>query len=435
MIQIVKRKISELKPADYNPRRMTETQEEHITNSLQEFGFVDPIIINVNPARKDVIIRGHQRVKVWRKLGNTTVPCVELDLTEQQERELNIRLNANTGEWDEQMLKAMFKDYELTNWGLDLSSLGEWEFDDVYQIKEVVEDNYEGTPPEEPITRMGDLYEIGEHRMICGNAGKASDYEKLLQGSQFDLIVTDPPYNIDYEGGTKDKLKIINDKMPDDVFFQFLLSCKKQMYKYTKNGGAWYVWHPDSGGHMFRRAMNEAGVKVRQCLIWVKSSFTFGRQDYHWMHEACLYGWKDGAAHFFIDDRTLSTVIEDKIDIKKLKKEELVQLLERMLSDVPTTVLKADKPLRNAEHLTMKPILLLSPMIKNSSRIREVVGDVFLGSGSTMVAAHQLKRKCYGMELDPRYCDVVVRRMLKFDKTLKIKRNGKDCTKEFLKDD
>lgn len=179
--------------------------------------------------------------------------------------------------------------------------------------------------------------------------------------------------------------------------------------------------------------MNESGVKVRQCLIWVKSSIVLGRQDYQWKHEPCLYGWKSGASHYFTNDRTNATVIEDKLDLKKLKKDELLKLLTEVMSDkTKTTVIHHDKPLRNGEHPTMKPILLLAPLIENSSKPKWIVGDPFLGSGSTMLASHQLNRKCYGMELDPQYCDVIVRRMLTFDKGLKIKRNGVDETNIWL---
>ena len=213
---------------------------------------------------------------------------------------------------------------------------------------------------------------------------------------------------------------------------QFLYDFYTALGSYTKPGGAWYVWHADSEGANFRQAMKDSGIMVKQCLIWVKNSMVLGRQDYQWKHEPCLYGWKEGAAHYFTNERTHTTVIEDKIDVKKLTKDEMKKMLTEILSDKnKTTVINCDKPFRNAEHPTMKPILLLAPLIKNSSKENQLVADGFLGSGSTMVASHQLKRKCYGMELDPKYCDVIVKRMLNLDDTLTVKRNGVDVTNEW----
>jgi site-specific DNA-methyltransferase (adenine-specific) len=213
--------------------------------------------------------------------------------------------------------------------------------------------------------------------------------------------------------------------MGNDDFYQFLYDFYTALGAYTKAGGSWYVWHADTEAINFRQAFKDSGMLLKQILIWVKNGIVMGRQDYHWKHEPCLYGWKEGAAHYFTDDRTKSTVIEDSIDPKKLTKAQLLKMVQDMMADdVKTTVLRADKPLRNDVHPTMKPILLLAPLIQNSSRIGEIVADGFLGSGSTMVAAHQLNRKCYGTELDPKYCQVIIDRMLKLDPTLEVKRNG-----------
>lgn len=392
-MEIQKKKITELKPAPYNPRKSNKKQEDNLRKSLEKFGVVEPIIFN---KRTGYIVGGHFRTRELKKLGVEEVDCVIVDLSEEDERELNIRLNANTGDWDNDLLLANFEIDELADWGLEV------DFGEGVNQLETKEDDFDEEPPEEPKTVLGDLYEIGEHRLLCGDSTIIDDYHKLMKDELFDLVVTDPPYNVNYEGRTKNKLTIMNDSMADSDFYNFLLKFYTSIYSFTKPGGAWYIWHSDSEGHNFRSAMNEAGVKVRQCLIWVKNSMVMGRQDYQWKHEPCLYGWKDGASHNWHSDRK------------------------------QTTVLEFNKPLRNSEHPTMKPIDLISYQIKNSSKERQIVGDAFLGSGSTMVASHQLNRKCYGLELDPKYCDVIVRRMLKLDPNLNIKRNGKYCKNEFI---
>ena len=392
-MEIQKKKITELKPAPYNPRKSNKKQEDNLRKSLEKFGVVEPIIFN---KRTGYIVGGHFRTRELKKLGVEEVDCVIVDLSEEDERELNIRLNANTGDWDNDLLLANFEIDELADWGLEV------DFGDGVNQLETKEDDFDEEPPEEPKTVLGDLYEIGEHRLLCGDSTIIDDYHKLMKDELFDLVVTDPPYNVNYEGRTKNKLTIMNDSMANSDFYNFLLKFYTSIYSFTKPGGAWYIWHADSEGHNFRSAMNEAGVKVRQCLIWVKNSMVMGRQDYQWKHEPCLYGWKDGASHNWHSDRK------------------------------QTTVLEFNKPLRNSEHPTMKPIDLISYQIKNSSKERQIVGDAFLGSGSTMVASHQLNRKCYGLELDPKYCDVIVRRMLKLDPNLNIKRNGKYCKNEFI---
>lgn len=273
-----------------------------------------------------------------------------------------------------------------------------------------------------------DPKDIISHRLLCGDSTDSDQVAKLMNGEKADMVMTDPPYNVAYEGGTG--LTIMNDEMDNDSFYTFLLLFYKAFADVTKDGGAWYVWHADSEGVNFRKAFQESGLLMKQCLIWVKNALVMGRQDYHWKHEPCLYGWKAGAAHYFTNDRTKTTVIEDKLDIKKLKKDELLKLLTEVMSDkTKTSVIHHDKPLRNGEHPTMKPILLLAPLIENSSKPEWIVGDPFLGSGSTMVASHQLKRKCYGMELDPKYCQVIIDRMLKLDPTIEIKRNGEKYAK------
>lgn len=239
--------------------------------------------------------------------------------------------------------------------------------------------------------------------------------KNLLQGQQADLLLTDPPYNVDYVGKTKDALKIENDKKSDSEFHKLLVDAFKAADSCMKPGAAFYIWHADSEGFNFRGACREIGWQVRQCLIWNKNTFVLGRQDYQWKHEPCIYGWKDGAAHYFISDRTKSTVFEGiEKPIEDMKKDELKELLEKFMKEFPSTVIEEKKPSRSEDHPTMKPIALLARQIKNSSRKGEIVLDIFGGSGSTLIACEQLGRRCYMAELDPAYCDVIVKRWEEF---------------------
>ena len=227
------------------------------------------------------------------------------------------------------------------------------------------------------------------------------------------MWLTDPPYNVAYEGGTKDKLKIANDNMSSSAFYHFLLDAFQNSYNIMKPGAAFYIWFASREHINFERALNDANLQVRQEIIWNKSALVLGRQDYQWKHEPCLYGWKEGASHYFVDNRTLTTVQEDgvSLDVNKMSKDELKQTLKEILkSGIPTSVIDEDKPTRNGEHPTMKPLKLIGRLIKNSSRVGEVVLDTFGGSGSTMMAAEQLGRKCFMIEYDPHYCDVIIAR-------------------------
>ena len=248
-----------------------------------------------------------------------------------------------------------------------------------------------------------------------------------MAGAVADLCITDPPYNVAYEGSNGKTIQ--NDDMPEDQFVAFLTAAFQRMHEVLKPGAPFYIWHAETEGGAFRRSCTAALGKVRQMLIWNKNSFTMGHQDYQWKHEACIYGWTDGAAHYFVDDRTQATVIEDKrIDINKLKKDEMRELLHDIFSDkVSTTILNEDKPARNDDHPTMKPLKLLARLVKNSSRQGDIVLDTFGGSGSTLITCEQLKRRCYTMELDPKYADVIVKRYIKFTgcEQIQLIRDGK----------
>lgn len=233
---------------------------------------------------------------------------------------------------------------------------------------------------DEPTTKTGDIWILGRHRLMCGDSTQKEQVLRLMNNQEADMLLTDPPYNVDYEGKTADALKIENDNMNETEFYNFLLDSFRNMYESVKYGGSVYVFHADTEGLNFRNAFKSCGFKLAQCLVWVKNTFVMGRQDYQWRHEPILYGWKEGAGHYFVDDRKQSTVLE------------------------------FDKPSRNAEHPTMKPVDLLVYLIKNSSKENNLILDLFGGSGSTLIAAEQTKRNCYTMELDPKYCDVIVKR-------------------------
>ena len=413
-------KIQEVKLNPNNPRLIKDDKFKKLVQSIKDF----PEMLNIRPivVNQDMIILGgNMRYKACKEAGLKEVPVIITDLTEEQQREFLIKDNTSGGEWDWEVLANEWDVDLLDKWGLDIPS---FENENIIEA-EPEEDDFEIPNEIQTDIVLGDLFEIGEHRLLCGSSTEMDTWEKVMNGSLADMVMTDPPYNVAYVGKTKESLTIDNDNMSNSEFYQFLYDFYTALGSYTKKGGAWYVWHADSEGANFRQAMKDAGIMVKQCLIWVKNSMVMGRQDYQWKHEPCLYGWKEGAAHYFTNERTHTTVIEDKIDIRKLTKEQMKNMLTEIMSDKnKTTIINCDKPFRNAEHPTMKPILLLAPLIKNSSKENELVADGFLGSGSTMVASHQLKRKCYGMELDPKYCQVIIDRMKKLDPTLEIKRNG-----------
>ena len=396
--------INKLIPYINNPR-INDGAVDKVASSIKNFGFKNPIIID----KDNEIIAGHTRLKAARKLNLDEVPTIRVeDLTEQQVKAFRIADNKVTeySSWEEDLLMQELKDIE----DIDMSEFG---FSDEFFEPEVFEDDFDEEEEmiEEPITEPEDIYQLGNHRLMCGDATISTDVKKLVNGQKIDLYLTDPPYNVNYTGGTEEALTIQNDNMEDIAFRNFLIKAFKVANDVLKPGGAFYIWHADSEGYNFRSAAHEVGWQIRQCLIWVKNSLVLGRQDYQWQHEPCLYGWKDGAAHYFTADRTQTTVIEDRPNLKKMTKEELKDLVvELMKSPIPTTVLREDKPSRNSDHPTMKPIRLIGRLIANSTRKGETVLDTFGGSGSTLVAAEQLGRICYMMELDPKYCDVIINR-------------------------
>lgn len=398
--------IDEIIPYENNAKLHPEEQIEQIKKSILEFGNNDPIAIDKN----NVIIEGHGRLLALKKLGYKEVEVIKLGhLTEEQRKAYTLihnKLTMNT-DFDIEILES-----ELAT--INIIDMSDFDFDLSIESEEItIEDNYDVEEKleqiEEPKSKPGDIYQLGNHRLMCGDSTSLEDVKKLMNEEQADLLLTDPPYNVNISNS--DGMTIENDNMSDDNFKQFLNAAFENASASLKKGGAFYIWHGDSETVNFRNACEDNELSVRQCLIWVKNGFNFGRQDYKWKHEPCLYGWKDGAGHYFIDEYNNPTVIEDNLNIDLLKKEELKKLVEELLSDkVPTTIIHEDKPLKNDKHPTMKPINLLSFQIKNSSKKEEIVLDLFGGSGSTLISCEQLNRKCYMMEYDPKYVDVIIDR-------------------------
>ena len=431
MEKIVYKKVSELKLNPRNPRKNDDAVDT-VAESIKEFGFKNPLIIDT----KGIVWCGNTRLKAAKKLKLEEVPCIVADdLTEEQIRKLALIDNKSSelAEWDFDLLKDELCDLDLSNFNVDwgLEQLG------LEEEKEVEEDNFEVELPEEPKAKLGDIYQLGEHRLMCGDSTKEEDVAKLMGGKLADLVVTDPPYNVNIgQGGgsimsmriqhhRQDGATIKNDNMDDCTFYDFLRECFSNMNIALKNGGVFYVWHGQTKSDIFIQTLRDNQLEIRQMLIWNKNRIVMGRQDYQWKHEGCVYGWKDGASHYFIDDRTQTTVYEDKgIDLKKLKKEEMLKLLQDIFSDkVSTTIINEDRPTVSEEHPTMKPIKLFARQIKNSSRMDEIVLDLFCGSGTTIIACEQLKRKAYCMEFDPHYVDVIIKRWEDFTGKKAIKIN------------
>jgi DNA modification methylase len=386
-------KVGEIKANPNNPRIIKDDKFKKLVKSIQEFPEMlklRPIVVNDDM----VVLGGNMRLKACKEAGLKTIPIIKASLlSEQQQKEFIVKDNVGYGEWDWDDLANNWDAEQLTDWGLDIPNFE-------VETLEAEEDDF--AVPDGGIETdilLGDLFDIGEHRLLCGDSTQTDTFSKLMDGEMGDMCITDPPYNVAYEGKTKDALKIENDSMGNDDFYKFLYDFYSALTTAVKKGGAIYVWHASSEIINFGKAMVDAGWLLKQQLIWVKNTMVMGRQDYQWKHEPCLYGWLAGDSHKWYSDRKQTTIIE------------------------------WDKPSRNGEHPTMKPIGLFSYQINNSSKIGDIVIDAFGGSGTTMVACEQLKRKSRIIEYDPKYCQVIVDRMLKLDPTLTIKRNGQPYIK------
>jgi len=380
-------KISEVRLNPNNPRQIKDDKFKNLVQSIKDFPEmldIRPIVVNTDM----VILGGNMRFRACKEAGLKQVPVIIADnLTEDQQREFLIKDNVSGGEWDWDLLANEWDVEQLEEWGLDIPV--DFKAEDL----EAEEDDYE--MPDEINTDIviGDLFEIGEHRLLCGDSTDSDSVAKLMNGEKADIMVTDPPYNVAYEGKTKEAMTIQNDKMSNGDFKNFLDSFFSCSLIELKEGSPIYVFCPIEDG-AFLNAFLSSGFKLQSILIWLKNTIVMGRKDYNYKHEPILYGWKEGAAHKWYGNFDKSTIIE------------------------------CNKPPRNGEHPTMKPIELLETVLNNSTQVNDLVLDLFLGSGSTMVASHQLKRKCYGMELDPKYCQVIIDRIKKLDPSLVIKRNG-----------
>jgi len=424
--------ITKLNPAKYNPRvdlQPGDPEYEKLKRSIKEFGYVEPIVWN---SRTGNVVGGHQRLKILKDEGEAKIKVSVVDLNDSQEKALNIALNKISGDWDEEKLSQIFKDLqEDVDIDMKLTGFEIEEINDIvanFDTTDTVEDDFnleeELEKHEPPITQTGDLWVLGRHRLLCGDSTKLEDVTKLMDGKLADMALTDPPYNVNYESDSG--MKIENDNLGDDEFYNLLLGAFRNIHEIAKEGMPIYIFHADTEAYNFRKAFMKAKFKLSQGLIWVKNSLTIGRQDYQWRHESIIYGWKEGAAHKWYGKRDKDTVIENDIAIGDLTKADLIELVEHLLDNMPQTIIRFDRPTKNELHPTMKPIGLLGYLIKNSSVEGNLIVDLFGGSGSTLIASEQMNRVCYTMDLDPRYCDAIVKRYIQYtgDEEVKVIRNG-----------
>ena len=398
--------IEKLKPYENNARTHSEGQVEKIANSIKEFGFINPVLIDGEYG----IIAGHGRILGAKRLGMAEVPCLFVeDLTEVQKKAYILADNklALDAGWDDDILRRELAFLDEMDFDISLTGFDADEFDFNQEDVDFEEDSYEVEVPVNPKSKRGQIYQLGDHRLMVGDSTDINDVNKLMNGEKAELLFTDPPYNVNVSNS--EGMTIENDNMDNESFKEFLRQAFNCASQSLIEGGAFYVWHADSETVNFRTQCEENGLMVKQTLIWVKNGFNFGRQDYKWKHEPCLYGWKDGAGHYFIEEYNHPTVIENKIDLETLDREEMKTLLEEMMA-IPTTIIHEDKPLKNDLHPTMKPIKLCCSLIRNSSKKGEKVLDLFGGSGSTLISCEQLGRVCYMMEYDPQYADVIIDR-------------------------
>lgn len=376
-MNIINIKLSGLKPYERNPRNNKEAVD-YVANSIREFGFKNPIIVDKN----NVIVAGHTRYLACKKLGIKEVPCVIADdLTDEQIKAFRLADNkvAEIATWDLDLLDEELNDllnFDMSDFGFDVG---------LEELEEAQEDEFDiDELPEEPKAKLGDIYQLGNHRLMCGDSTDEKDVNKLVGEATIDLLITDPPYNVDYTGKTEDALKIENDKMENDAFHEFLVNAFTNAYNVIKGGGCFYCWYASKEVVNFHTSLEESGFTVKQELIWNKNSMVMGRQDYQWKHEPCLYGWKETDPHVWYGDRKQTTVID------------------------------WNRPTKSDLHPTMKPIGLFDYQIRNSTKQGENVLDLFGGSGTTIMACEQNDRHAYVMEYDPKYVDVIISRWEQF---------------------
>lgn len=375
--------IDDIKPYENNPRDNDDAVDS-VANSIREFGWQQPIVVD----KDNVIIVGHTRYKAAKKLGMDKVPVVVASkLTPEQVKAYRLADNkvGELADWDMEKLNTELDGIE----DIDMSEFGFEGLDNLEKLddlEDAKDDDFDEEPPEESQSKMGQVFQLGRHRLMCGDSTKPDDVKKLMGGYKADLLLTDPPYNVGYTGKQASKMTIENDRQSEDDFYQFLSSVFQNAKDNMKSGAAYYVWYaagtPTS--YIFSKALNDKEMKVRQQLIWEKNQMVLGRQDYQWQHEPCLYGWNENGSHAWYSDRK------------------------------QTTVLHFDKPQHADLHPTMKPIPLFDYQIKNSTKSGDLVLDLFGGSGTSIMACEQDNRTCYTMEYDPKYVDVIIDRWEQF---------------------
>jgi DNA modification methylase len=385
-LRIEKIPVTKIKPAKYNPRKDLKPGDpayEKLKRSMTEFGYVEPIIWNEETGN---IVGGHQRYKILLKEGHTEVECVVVKLPADKEKALNVALNKVTGDWEIEALADLLHELNEQDFDLSLTGFDAAEIEDLFsQVhdKDVTDDDFDldKALEEEPVSKPGDIWLLGRHRLICGDSTKAETYEKLMEGKKANLVLTDPPYGVAYEGsqGT-----IKNDNLQDEEFYKFLLSAFTNMESIMANDASIYVFHADTKGLIFRRAFVDAGFYLSGVCQWVKQSLVLGRSPYQWKNEPCLFGWKKGGKHKWYAGRS------------------------------ETTIWEFDKPSKNKLHSTMKPIPLMAYPIKNSTAVNAIVVDPFSGSASTMIACEKTDRICFAIEIEERFVDVGVKRFIEY---------------------
>lgn len=429
-MEVVQVSINELKKNEKNPRRITKSELNKLVRSIKEFGFVDPVIVNRHKDRYNIIIGGHQRVEAAKKLGFKEVPVTYVELDHDREHLLNIALNEISGDWDDQKLYDIIK--ELQDKNLDITLTG---FDEAL-IDEIISANTERekesmidvvpVTPEKPKTKHGDLWILGDHKLLCGDSTKKEDFEKLMGQEKADLTWTDPPYGVSYKGTNNPNGRpwgvMNNDELRGDELYTFLEAAYQNIFNYTRDGAALYSCYASVNHIIFESTLNKAGWIIKQQLIWEKGH-VLGRSDYHWSHEPILYCKRGEQNTEWYGDRThKTTILNSTIEqLKDMKKEEIIELISKVREYSDLISVQKD-PTSEYVHATQKPVELSRRMIKNSSRPRDIVLEPFCGSGATLMACETSGRKCRGIELDPKYVDVILTRWSNF--------TGKDPVRE-----
>lgn len=407
-----------------NPRKISKEHLHKLVESIKEnpemMGLREILVVeDPNKADNYIVIGGNMRLTALKKLDYKTAPVkIIKDATIEQLKAYIIKDNVSGGEWDEELLKQDWDIDQLNDWGLD-----DLDFT-VKEEKQAKEDDFDADKDKiETKVKNGELWQLGRHYLKCGDATKEEDYKDLLGDKQADLIITDPPYNVDIESA--DGNKIMNDKMKEDKFIDFLSTCFKNMNKYLKPSRSFYIWCLNGLG--FEEACKNAEFQIRQWLIWYKSTFIFGWADYLKQYEVCLYGWKNGKEGHYFRYGTIQTNVfkDEEYDFDNMKKEDMKKLLKSIFenNDIQKDIFEYAKPSRSLGHPTSKPVPMIGKLINNSSEANNIVLDVFGGSGSTLIACEELDRICYMMELDPKYCDLIIARWEKLtgEKAKKIK--------------